>query len=131
MSTQLIEILKALKLKYAASAYQTLQEDQKLLASLTLDDANLGPGPTEKSRFWGPPGLPPCHLQGTWPQRWGTGGTEVVSIRPAPTLRLQVGIPTRHPGHSQCQEQIAVGVLAELQVGTPEVDQHHGQEILV
>lgn len=69
-------------------------------------------------------------MQGTWPQRWGTGGTEVVSIRPAPTLRLQVGIPTRYPGHSQCQEQIAVGVLAELQVGTPEVDQHHGQEIL-
>ena len=41
MSTQLIEILKGLKLKYAAAAYQTLQEDQKLLASLTLDDALL------------------------------------------------------------------------------------------
>ena len=41
MSTQLIELFKNLKLKYAASAYQSLQEDQTLLASLTLDDALL------------------------------------------------------------------------------------------
>ncbi len=41
MSTQLLEIFKTLKLKYAAAAYQSLQEDQKLLASLTLDDALL------------------------------------------------------------------------------------------
>ena len=41
MSTQIIEVLKTLKLKYAAAAYQSLEEDQKLLASLTLDDALL------------------------------------------------------------------------------------------
>lgn len=34
------------------------------------------------------------------------------------------------PGHSQCQEQVAAGVLSELQVGASEIDQHHGQEIL-
>lgn len=97
--------------------------------SLTLDDANLGPGPTEKSRFWGPPGLPPCHLQGTWPQRQGAGNRGCKHL-PCPTLPLRVRVPITRPGHSQCQEQIAVGVLAELQVGAPEVDQHHGQEIL-
>ena len=41
MSTQIEELLKDLKLKYAVSAYQSLQEDQKLLASITLDDALL------------------------------------------------------------------------------------------
>ena len=41
MSTQIEELLKDLKLKYAVSAYQSLQDDQKLLASITLDDALL------------------------------------------------------------------------------------------
>ena len=41
MSTQIEELLKDLKLKYAVSAYQSLQDDQKLLASITLDDAML------------------------------------------------------------------------------------------
>ncbi len=41
MNTQIIEIFKTLKLKYAVSAYQSLQEDQNLLASITLDDALL------------------------------------------------------------------------------------------
>ena len=40
-----------------------------------------------------------------------------------------MNVPTTQ-GHSQGQEQVAMGVLAELQVGTPKVDQHHGQEIL-
>ncbi len=39
MSTEITEILRTLKLKYAMEAYRQLSKDESLLATITLDDA--------------------------------------------------------------------------------------------